>query len=153
MTPSVSELNVLETGMSKRDHLIHATYKARKSWRQSIGRQAYVGGLLIATIGATMLCGSGAALSGPCTVQIAQLERQIRLTVPRPESGPTSPQTLGAQLHYQPTPADVQYAESRANAEADAALQRARQADADGDAVACALAYETARHHWIFPAS
>ena len=139
--------------MSKLGHSIHAAYKARKSSRRSVRRQAYAGGLLIATIGATIICGGGAALSGPCTVQIAQLERQIRLATPKPESGPTSSQTLGAQLHYQPTPADVQYAESRANADADAALQRARQADADGNAVACAQAYETAKHHWILPAS
>jgi hypothetical protein len=138
--------------MSNPGHLIHATFDMPSLLRKSARRAAYVG-LLIATIGATALCGDVAAYSGPCTVQIAQLERQIRLAAPSLENGPTGPQTLGAQLHYQPTPADVESAERRATAHADAALQRARQADADGDAVACAQAYEAARHHWIFSAS
>jgi hypothetical protein len=138
--------------MSNPGQLIHAAFDMPSSLRKSARRAAYVG-RLIATIGAIVLCGDGAAYSGPCTVQIAQLERQIRLAAPSLESGPTGPQTLGAQLHYQPTPADVQNAERRASVEADAALQRARQTDADGDAVTCAEAYETARHHWIFPAS
>jgi len=133
-------------------YLIHAAFRTRTSSPRSVGRQAYVGGLLIATLGATVLCG-GAAHSGPCTAQIAQFERQIRLAAPSLGSGPTGPQTLGAQLHYQPTPADVQSAERRASARVDAALQRAQQADADGDAVACAQAYDAARHHWIFSAS
>jgi len=138
--------------MSKRGPLIHAAFDLPSSLHKSVRRAAYVG-RLIATIGATVLCGDGAAHSGPCTVQISQLERQIRLAAPSLESGPTGPQTLGAQLHYQPTLADVESAERRATVHADAALQRARQADADGDAVACAQAYEAARHHWIFPAS
>jgi hypothetical protein len=143
--------------MSKPGHdagqLIHAAFKTRTSSLRSVGRQAYVGGLLIATLGATVLCGPRVAHSGPCTAQIAQFERQIRLAAPSLGSGPTGPQTLGAQLHYQPTPADVQSAERRASARVDAALQRAQQADADGDPIACAQAYEAARRHWIFPAS
>jgi cytochrome c biogenesis protein CcdA len=45
----------------------------RRRRRRSIGRPAYVG-LPIATTGAALLCAGGAADSGPCTVQIAQLE-------------------------------------------------------------------------------
>jgi hypothetical protein len=137
--------------MSKPRHLRRAGFNTLSPSRRSAGRVAYVG-LLITAIGAIELCGGRAAHSGPCTAQIAQLKQQI-LAAPSPENGPTGPQTLGAQLHYQPTPADVQSAERRATANADASLQRARQADAAGDAVACAQAYEAARHHWIFPAS
>ena len=132
--------------MSNPRHLRRPAFNTPNLSRRSVGRVAYVG-LLITAIGAIELCGGRAAHSGPCTVQIAQLERQIRL------AAPTGSQTLGAQLHYQPTPADVQNAESRASANANAALQRARQADADGDPVACAQAYDAARHHWIFSAS
>jgi hypothetical protein len=138
--------------MSNPRQLRRAAFDTPNLSCRSVGRVAYVG-LLITAIGAIELCGGRAAHSGPCTVQIAQLERQIRLAAPSLESGPTGPQTLGAQLHYQPTPADVQNAESRASANANAALQRARQADANGDPVACAEAYEAARHHWIFSAS
>ena len=67
--------------MSKLGHLIRAAFNTANSSRKSIGRPAYVG-LLIATTGAALLCAGGAALlcaggaahSGPCTVQIAQLE-------------------------------------------------------------------------------
>jgi hypothetical protein len=69
-------------------------------------------------------CAGGAAHSGTCTAQIAQLEQQIR------GSGPTAPQSIEAQLHHQPTPRTVQNAESKAIADADAALQRARQTNA-----------------------
>jgi hypothetical protein len=59
--------------MSKLGHLIRAAFNTANSSRKSIGRPAYVG-LLIATTGAALLCAGGAAHSGPCTVQIAQLE-------------------------------------------------------------------------------
>jgi hypothetical protein len=114
--------------MSNPRHLRRAAFNTSNLSCRSVGRVAYVG-LLITAMGAIELCGGRAAHSRPCTVQIAQLERQIRL------AAPTGSQTLGAQLHYQPTPADVQNAESRASANANAALQRARQADADGDPV------------------
>ena len=131
--------------MSNPRHLRRAAFNTPNLSYRSVGRVAYVG-LLITAIGAIELCGGRAAHSGPCTVQIAQLERQIRL------AAPTGPQTLGAQLHYQPTPADVQNAESRASANANAALQRARQADADGNSVACSKALDEAKHHWVLPA-
>jgi hypothetical protein len=42
-------------------------------------------------------------------------------------------------------------AERKANADAAAALDRARQADVDVSAVACAKAFDEAKHHWIIP--
>lgn len=83
------------------------------------------------------LAGAGIAYSGPCTAQIAALEQQIKSTPPGPESGPTFSQTLGAQLHRQPTPLDVEHAEHVANKDADAALDAAKKADAQGDAAVC----------------
>ena len=88
-----------------------------------------------------LLCAVGPAWSGPCTAQIAQLEQQIKLATidpaAEPEVGPTGPQTVGAQLHHQPTPGSVRHAEHVANADADAALDRAQKADAAGNADAC----------------
>jgi len=99
-------------------------------------------GLLICTASAISLGGASAAHSGPCTAQIAQLERQISLSA----SNPTATQSVGAQLHHQPTPGTVHHAETVANADADAALERARQADAAGNADACNEALRVARH-------
>jgi hypothetical protein len=87
----------------------------------------------------------GAAAAGPCAAQIADLERQIAEPAPAADNGPTAPQTLGAQLHHQPTPGSVAGAEHVANKDADAALDRARQADAAGNAAACNAALTEAR--------
>jgi hypothetical protein len=66
-----------------------------------------------------------------------------------PPSGagePSAPQTLGAQLHHQPTAGTVQNAEHKANADGDAALERARKADAAGDAEGCTAALREAKN-------
>jgi hypothetical protein len=91
------------------------------------------------------LDGANSAHAGPCTAQIAAIEQQIKQTSPGPETGATGPQTLGAQLHYQPTPRDVAHAEHVANKDADAALDRARTADAAGDAAGCNAALNQAK--------
>ena len=106
----------------------------------------------VATIAAILLCGGGTAHSGPCTSQIEQLERQIGHASSSAKSGPTAPQSIAAQLHYQPTPETVRNAERKANADAAAALQRARQADTDGNAAACTKALDEAKHHWFIAA-
>jgi hypothetical protein len=110
--------------MSKLGHLIRAAFNTANSSRKSIGRPAYVG-LLIATTGAALLCAGGAAYSGPCTVQIAQLEQRIRHAASSPGNGPTAPQSVDGLLHHQPTPGAVQNAERKANADADAARPNA----------------------------
>jgi len=90
------------------------------------------------------------AQAGPCTDQIAALEQQISaLAAAPPPSGagePSAPQTIGAQLHHQPTPGTVENAERKASAGGDAALARAREADASGNADACDEALREARH-------
>ena len=91
------------------------------------------------------LLGAGAAQAGPCAARIAQLQQEIGSAVTGPENGPSGPQSIGAQLHHQPTPGAVQNAESKANADAAAALDRAREADAAGDASACNKALDDAR--------
>jgi hypothetical protein len=86
-----------------------------------------------------------AAYAGPCTAQINNLEQQIKLSASNPVVGPSGTQTVGAQLHHQPTPTTVEHAETKANADADAALDRARKADAAGDASGCQSALVEAR--------
>jgi hypothetical protein len=97
----------------------------------------------IATV--TLLAGPAVAHSGPCTAQIAALEQQLGASPAGPKSGPTFSQTLGAQLHHQPTPEDVEHAQKTGRKEADAALEAARKADAAGNASACDAALTEAR--------
>ncbi len=89
--------------------------------------------------------GATAAHAGPCTTQIAEVERYLARIKPGPKSGPTAPQSIEAQLHHQPTPSSVEAAETKARADADAALDRARKADAAGDARACTNALDEAK--------
>lgn len=94
---------------------------------------------------AVLVAGAVDAQAGPCTTQIAALERSIRNSAPGPDTGASAPQSVGAQLHHQPTPGSVEGAEKRARADGLAALDRARKADAAGDAAACAKAIEDAK--------
>ena len=77
------------------------------------------------------------AHAGPCTAQIAQIEQQISADNPNVSEGPSAPQTIGAQLGRQPTPATVQSAEREAGTLAQAALNHVRKADDAGNAAAC----------------
>jgi len=128
--------------------MIGYDWRLRAFFNKFAGRAVY-GGLVICATSAALLCGAGAAWSGPCTAQIAQLERQINLAAADPaadaDAGPTAPQTVGAQLHHQPTPGKIEHAEHVANADADAALDRARKADAAGNADGCNQALDEAR--------
>lgn len=91
------------------------------------------------------VCGAAAAHAGPCTTQIEEVERYIQRATPGPASGPTAAQSIGAQLHHQPTPGSVESAEAKARANAEAALDRARKADAAGDAKTCTSALDDAK--------
>ena len=141
----------LEADMSMPRRWRGAAFSTSNSSTKSVGRSASFG-LLIATTAATLLCGSGAAHSGPCASQIEELERQIGHASSSAKIGPTAPQSIEAQLHHQPTPETVRNAERKANADAAAALQRARQADTDDNPAACAKALSEAKRRWSIPA-
>jgi len=96
-------------------------------------------------IAAVLVGGAVNAQAGPCTAGIAEVERYVQTTAPSPTTGPTAPQSVGAQLHHQPTPGSVEGAESKARGDGLAALERARKADAAGDAAACTSALEDAK--------
>jgi hypothetical protein len=104
--------------------------------------------ILILT-GAALLAGASAAQAGPCTDQIAATEQQINQSAAASSPGgagtPTASQAIGAQLHHQPTPGEVENAEHKANAQGEAALEQARKADASGNADACTEALRQAR--------
>jgi hypothetical protein len=103
---------------------------------------------------ATLLASVASSSAGPCTAQIAQLEQQItQLQAGAASSGagqPSGPQTLGAQLHHQPTQGSVENAQKQADADASAALERARKADAANDAGGCSAALDQAKQIYGF---
>jgi hypothetical protein len=103
--------------------------------------------LVLITIG--VIGGGVTAQAGPCANQISQVEQAIsRAQMPSAPGGagePSAAQSVGAQLHHQPTPGSVQSAERMAIADGDAALERARKADAAGDAAACTRALTEAK--------
>ena len=103
--------------------------------------------LVLITLG--VIGGGMAAQAGPCANQISQVEQAIHRAQARSGPGgagdPSAAQSVGAQLHHQPTPGSVQSAERMAIADGDAALERARKADAEGDAAACTRALAEAK--------
>ena len=103
--------------------------------------------LVLIAIG--VIGGGMAAQAGPCINQISQVERAISKAQMRSGPGgagePSAAQSVGAQLHHQPTPGSVQSAERMAIADGDAALERARKADAAGDTAACTKALAEAK--------
>jgi len=97
-----------------------------------------------AGLAAALVLGVASAHAGPCTSQIAEFEKAVRLSADNPSAGPMAPQSTGAQTDRQPTPDSVKRAEERARASFGAALARARRLDARGDR-ACVRALATAK--------
>lgn len=96
------------------------------------------------------LAGGGAAAdAGPCSADISLFEQAVKqMQAARRPGGagePSAPQSIGAQLHHQPTPQSVGDAEKQADAAAGAALDRAKKADAEGKAAECAKALDEAK--------
>jgi hypothetical protein len=106
--------------------------------------------LLASSVGIVLVANQTAAVAGPCTEQIAQLEQQISASSPAssalaPQSAPTDTQSIGAQLHHQPTPGSVAQAENTATDDGTTAIDRAKKADDAGDAAGCNRAMADAR--------
>lgn len=73
------------------------------------------------------------AQAGPCSPAIAQFELAVRQSASIPNAGPVAPQSLGAQLDREPTPASIKRAQARAWTAFRAALAHAKRLDARGD--------------------
>ncbi len=104
---------------------------------------------LLAVTGTAILLGSaGVAQSGPCTVQIEQIEHQIGSDIAGPTFGLTAPQSVDAQLHHQPTASSLERAEHVANTDGDVAIDRAARADAAGNGTRCSQDLIAARRFY-----
>ena len=100
----------------------------------------------VSVILVTALClASASAQAGPCSSAIAQFERAVRQSANNPNAGPMAPQSVGAQLGYQPTPASIEQAQQRAWTTFDATLRRAKRLDASGDRAGCRRALAAAK--------
>lgn len=85
------------------------------------------------------------AHAGPCSSRIAQFEQAVRQSAGNPNAGPMAPQSIGAQLGYQPTPASIKRAEQNAQAAFAATLARAKRLDKQGNRVGCTRALAAAK--------
>ena len=105
----------------------------------------------ISRISATLLVAAALGLgvapahAGPCSSRIAQFEQAVRQSAGSPNAGPMAPQTIGAQLDRQPTPASVRRAEQKAQATFAASLARAKRLDAQGNRAGCTRALAAAK--------
>jgi hypothetical protein len=85
------------------------------------------------------------ANAGPCSAEIAQFELAIRQSAGNPNAGPFAPQSIGAQIDRQPTPASIKRAKERAHAMFAATMARAKRLDARGDRERCTQALSAAK--------
>jgi hypothetical protein len=91
-------------------------------------------------------------LAGPCAAEFAQAQAAVDARIEATAgAGPMGSESIGAQLHRQPTPGSMAQAEGRlgegsAGERAVAALARARQADGAGDVAGCRQALAEARN-------
>ena len=89
--------------------------------------------------------GVAPAHAGPCSSKIAQFEQAVRQSAGNPNAGPMAPQSIDAQLGYQPTPASIKRAEEQAKATFAATLARAKRLDKQGNRVGCTRALAAAK--------
>lgn len=85
------------------------------------------------------------AQAAVCTSEVNQFERAIEQTAMPPDAGPTAPETIGADLGHQPTPASVDAAAAEAQSQFAALLASAKAFDAQGKHAACMHALSDAK--------
>jgi len=102
-----------------------------------------------ALVFAALGLGIPSAYAGPCSEAIAQFEQAVRQSASNPDAGPIAPQSIGAQLSHEPTPASIKRAKARARAAFAAALARAKRLDAQGDRARCTKALARANDMYV----
>ncbi len=98
---------------------------------------------------ACLICALGLSIvsahAGPCTAEIEQFEVAVRQSAGNPNAGPFGKQSIGAQIDRQPTPASIERAQKRAQAQFAATLARAKRLDAHGNRAGCTRALAAAK--------
>jgi hypothetical protein len=105
----------------------------------------------IIVVVATLGFGLAAAQAGPCSSDIAQFGQAVRQSAGNPYAGLFLPQSIDAQLGYQPTPVSIKQARQKARATFAATMARAKRFDARGDREGCMQALAAARRMYILP--
>ena len=105
-----------------------------------------------ALLAAAILClGIASAQAGPCSSEIAWFEQKVRQSAGNPYAGLFAPQSIDAQLNYQPTKASVRQSQQQLRATFAAIMARAKRLDARGDRVGCEQALDAAKRMYILP--
>jgi hypothetical protein len=89
--------------------------------------------------------GASAAQARSCTQQIDRFEAAIRQSSIGLDDAPTAPETVGAKLGHQPTPASVEAAATNAQSRLASLVAEAKVLDARGEHVACVQALTEAK--------
>jgi hypothetical protein len=100
-------------------------------------------------VAAALGLGVALAHAGPCSGEIAWFEQAVRQSAANPNAGPMAPQSIGAQLGQQPTPASIRRVQQRARATFNATMARAKRLDARGDGAGCNQALTAAKRMYI----
>ena len=120
--------------------------RSNTSWRCSdMRRRAISRPSATLLVAAALGLSVAAAHAGPCSSRIAQFEQAVRQSAGNPNAGPMAPQSIGAQLDRQPTPASIRRAEEQAKAAFAATLARAKRLDKQGNRVGCTRALAAAK--------
>jgi hypothetical protein len=100
---------------------------------------------LLVLSAAALAASTIAGYAGPCSPEIDRMQARVDAKLEAAAgAAPSAPESSGALLHHQPTPASIAAAESRLGeisprtvSAVRAAMARARKADRAGDKVAC----------------
>ena len=106
-------------------------------------------GMKAALVGAVLALAAGDAWAGPCTSDIAAFEAAVAGSRGNPTAGLTAPQSVGADLGHQPTPASVKQAETRLKSKFAATMARAKRYDAQGNRLGCTRELTAAKRMYV----
>ncbi len=95
-----------------------------------------------ALVAAAFVSAHTTAHAGPCSDEIVRLQTVADNSREGAFVGPTANQSIGAQLHHQPTPASIAVAENMASGKVDAAIAEAKTLDEAGKEADCMKAIE-----------
>ena len=106
-------------------------------------------GITAALLSAVLALAATNAWAGPCTSDIAQFEAAVRNSQGNPLAGLSAPQSVGADLGHQPTPASVQQAQAQLQKRFAATMARAKRYDAQGNRQGCTRALTAAKRMYV----